>query len=263
MTKQRVLRAVTLSGLRESWMFLWIHGAQVPNPSCLSMNLKSMLAFYKNSTNQSNQNSPQLSWNQKWSPTFFDICITFRSEKVLIAMSQWSLWIKTQLNATSHNVPTHPCSTTSYSPNFFLIFSMNILGAFQGVWNDCLPVPPIQQWWEQTSHLITEPQSGWILGSVAHCCLLVGWFSFYPPATHRWELHPLNQPLSRPPNSLLIVFNKDFQDYTGSNTHLNLCACYLNYMYSLLLLLLLRNAAECLPCYSKRKCPLVHCAVCI
>ena len=104
---------------------------------------------------------------------FYDICITFRSEKVLIAMSKWSLWIKTQLNATSHNVPTHPCSTTSYSPNFFLIFSMNILGASQGVWNDCLPVPPIQQWWEQTSHLITEPQSGWILG-VAHCCLLVG-----------------------------------------------------------------------------------------
>ena len=142
---------------------------------------------------------------------------------------------------------------------------MKILGAFQGVWNDCLPVPPIQQWWEQTSHLITEPQSGWILGSVAHCCLLVGWFSFYPPATHRWELHPLYQPLSRPPNSLLIVFNKDFQDYTGSNTHLNLCACYLNYMYSLLLLLLLLlwNAAECLPCYTKRKCPPVHCAVCI
>ena len=33
----------------------------------------------------------------------------------------------------------------------------------RGLLNDCLSIPPIEQWWERTSHLITE-QSGWILG---------------------------------------------------------------------------------------------------
>ena len=52
-------------------------------------------------------------------------------------------------------------------------------------------VAPIEQWWEWTSHLITE-QSGRILGG-SHI-VVVSLLACLPPQppTHRWELHPLS-----------------------------------------------------------------------